>query len=80
MAAKPIKMSKIKQIVKLKKLGISLSEISRSLDISRNTVKKYLRLIEVKNISFEELLQKDDHTIELLFQEPKGLLRNKLTI
>ena len=71
MAAKPIKMSKIKQIVKLKKLGISLSEISRSLDISRNTVKKYLRLIEVKNISFEELLQKDDHTIELLFQEPK---------
>jgi response regulator of citrate/malate metabolism len=37
--------------------GIALQTISKAVGISRNTVKKYLRLIEVKGFSHAELLQ-----------------------
>ncbi len=46
MATKPIRMSTLKQIIQLKKQGAGIKTIARSLGISKNTVKKYLRLLE----------------------------------
>lgn len=45
MAAKTIRMDKLKQAIRLHQQGISISEIARRLDIARNTVKKYLRRV-----------------------------------
>lgn len=56
MAGKTITMNKLKQIIRLRKEGVALQTIAKAVDISRNTVKKYLRLIEVKELSVEELL------------------------
>lgn len=70
MAGKPVNMSKVKQIIRLRGNGTSLQTISKAVKSSRNTVKKYLRLIEVKGFSFEELLEKEDYELELLFDDP----------
>ncbi|MDZ7606861.1 MAG: HTH domain-containing protein [Cyclobacteriaceae bacterium] len=51
-------MSKVKQIIRLKENGVGLRAISKSMGISRNTVKKYLQLIEDKGYTFEDLLTK----------------------
>ena len=48
MAGKTINMSKLKQIIRLRSDGIALQTIAKAVDISRNTVKKYIRLIEWK--------------------------------
>ena len=53
-------MSKVKQIIRLKDNGVAIRNISRSVGVSRNTVKKYLQLIEVKGYPFRELLTKAD--------------------
>jgi transposase len=45
MAAKTIRMEQLKQAIRLHQKGISISEIARRLNISRNTVKKYLRRV-----------------------------------
>jgi len=70
MAGKLLNMSKVKQIIRLRDQGIAIQAISRSLDISRNTVKKYLRLFEVNKHPTEELLKKDDVTLEALLSQP----------
>ena len=43
MAGKTIIMSKLKQIIRLREGGVALQTIAKAVDISRNTVKKYLR-------------------------------------
>lgn len=70
MAGKTIIMSKLKQIIRLRSEGVALQTIAKAVDVSRNTVKKYLRLTEVKNISCQELLQMDDMALEALLQDP----------
>ena len=70
MAGKLMNMSKVKQIIKLKENGVGLRTISRSLGVSRNTVKKYLQQIEVKGYSFKDLLTKDNEELEQLFSNP----------
>lgn len=42
MAAKPIKMEEVKQILRFHKLGYSIKGIARQTGISRNTIRKYL--------------------------------------
>lgn len=69
MAAKPISMSKIKQIIRLKQQGESISKIADITGISRNTVKKYLHLFKVKNLTFDKILQTEDFEVEKLFHE-----------
>ena len=70
MAGKLMNMSKVKQIIRLKENGVALQTISKSLGISRNTVKKYLRLIEAKNYPIQGLLAKENEELEALLSNP----------
>lgn len=63
-------MSKLKQIIRLRQDGIALQSIAKAVDISRNTVKKYLRLIEIKQWSAEQLLSMEDTALEKLLTDP----------
>ena len=63
-------MNRIKQIIRLRENGTSLQAIARGLDISRNTVKKYLRLIEVKGFDNDQLLKEEDDQLEALLNSP----------
>ena len=60
MAGKLMNMSKVKQIIRLIENGVGLRTISRSLGVSRNTVKKYLQQIEAGDYSFKDLLNKEE--------------------
>lgn len=70
MAGKTINMSIVKQILRLRSNGVQLQTIARAVKISRNTVKKYLRLIEVKQLSIEELLAMEDERLDALLHDP----------
>lgn len=77
MAGKILNMSKVKQIIRLRENGIALQTISRSLGISRNTVKKYLRLIEVKGYPIQDLLGKEDEELEALLSDPDQVSKQR---
>jgi transposase len=70
MAGETIDMIKLKQIFLLKARDESISNISRIVDSSRNTVKKYIRLAEEKNLDFNKLAQKPEFELEKIFAEP----------
>jgi transposase len=72
MAGKTISMSKLKQIIRLRGDGVALQAIAKAVDISRNTVKKYLRLIEIREVSAEALLQLPDEALEAMLADPDG--------
>jgi transposase len=69
MAGKTIMMSKLKQILLQHSNGISLQTISKTLELSRNTVKKYLRLIDVRGYDPAELLEMSEEALETLLDE-----------
>ncbi len=46
MAQKPINMEEVKQVLQLYRDGIGIREICRRTAVSRNTVRKYLRMVE----------------------------------
>ncbi len=56
MAGKTIIMSTLKQILPLRTNGVALQAIAKAVALSRNTVKKYLRLIGVKELESAALL------------------------
>lgn len=70
MAGKTIIMSKLKQIIRLREGGVALQTIAKAAGISRNTVKKYLRLIEVRGLRPGQLLQMEDNELEALLADP----------
>src|SRR4051812_40143408 len=70
MAGKTITMSILKQIIRLRSNGVALQTIAKAVNTSRNTVKKYLRLIEVKGLSYDELLQMEDAALDGFLQDP----------
>ena len=59
MAQKPIAMEQLKQILQLKKDGVSIREMSRRVGISRNSVRKYLSLLERTDTSSDGELARD---------------------
>jgi transposase len=65
MASKPIAMSTLKQIIRLKEQGKSIKQIVRVCGTSRNTVRKYIALIEQTSFSISELLAMEDQALEL---------------
>ena len=63
-------MSILKQIIRLRSNGVALQTIAKAVNASRNTVKKYLRLIEVKAVGYDELLQMEDTALDDFLHDP----------
>jgi transposase len=60
-------MSKLRQVIKLYYQGSSKVHIAQVTGISRNTVKKYLRVMLTIKTSAEEVLKLSDKQLDLLF-------------
>lgn len=71
MAGKTIIMSKLKHIIRLRSNEVPLQTIAKASGLSRNTVKKYLRLIEVKKLKHEDLLKMEDAALDALLNDPE---------
>jgi transposase len=70
MANRPIVMSKLRQVLKLHSQGKSKLFISNYLDLSRNTVNKYITHSQLLDRPIEEILDLSDLDLEKLFIEP----------
>jgi len=71
MANKLTGMSKVRKVIQLyhKKQGNLF--ISKYLSISRNTVKKYIALYQLLNLSIEDINQRSHAELEELFSNNK---------
>lgn len=69
MANKLTDMSKVRKVLKLHNKGKSKSFISKYLSLSRNTVKKYIALYQLLNLSPEDLDKQSDQQLEELFSK-----------
>ena len=67
MANKLTDMSKVRKVLRLHHKGESKLFISRYLTLSRNTVKKYIVLQKMLNLSYEDIELKSDAELEQLF-------------
>ena len=80
MSGKPIDMSKLRNVIKLYTQGKSKIFISEYLQLSRNTVKKYINQFLSSKKTFEELSSLNDLELESLFLgQNKPELSPKLT-
>jgi transposase len=59
MSQKPIAMEQLKQILQLKNDGVGIREISRRTGMSRNSVRKYLALLDTDHSEREPLSNRD---------------------
>jgi hypothetical protein len=64
MAGKPKRMSQVKQILRMHKQGKGIKTIARTLSISKNTVKGYIKKARAGNLSIEALLAMEDPVLE----------------
>jgi hypothetical protein len=67
----------IKQIIRLHKDGISNRQISKTLGIGRNCINKYIALFKEVELSFEQLLQMDNHDLKELFTSTTTINNNR---
>lgn len=67
MPNKAITMTRLRTIIRLYTQGVGLRTIAGVSGISRNTLKKYLRIYNSLELSFEELLSKSDTELCELF-------------
>jgi transposase len=67
MANKSIVMSKLRRLLQLHNQGKSKLFISKYLDLSRNTVDKYLAILKITGKPVEDLLLLDDIGLEKIF-------------
>jgi hypothetical protein len=58
MSNTPIKMNKLRMIMRLREQGQGLKQISRMSMTSRNTVKKYLKRQEELSMSYEDFCRR----------------------
>lgn len=70
MSGETISMIKLKQIFLHRRNGMALEAIAKAMVTSRNTVKKYIRLSQLKGLSIEELALMEDYQLEQIFAEP----------
>ena len=77
MAGETISMIKLKQIFLLRNNGSSYESISKIVQSSRNTVKKYLRLAEQRGYSLQDLAGQGDQELEKLFSQPVQFSKNR---
>lgn len=69
MPNKAISMNKIRQVLRCYAPGSGTRSISSMLNMSRNTVKKYLQVYQKSGLSLEAILSMDDSSLCSLFQE-----------
>ena len=67
MANKTIAMSKLRRLIQLHTQGKSKLFISRYLNLSRNTVDKYLVQYKLMGLSFEDIQKVTDIDVDKLF-------------
>jgi hypothetical protein len=67
MAGKTTRMSLIKQLLQLHKQGVPIKQMSRVLDISKNTVKVYLAKLAALSLDNDRLLAMDDIQLGSMF-------------
>ena len=65
MAGKTIDMSRIKQLLQLKKLGLSNRQIAKELKISRDKTNEYVRMAELDSLDIDALLGLDDPVLSM---------------
>jgi len=73
MANKRIEMIVLKQIIQLKDKGVSNREIAIRLGIHRNSVNRYVALLNSEEQSYKELYQLSDAVLGSLFLQPAVL-------
>lgn len=80
MSQKPVTMEQLKQILQLKNDGISIREIARRIGISRNSVRKYLSLLDAgtEDLTNKELADKayNNDLLELNKQKHQQLFQH----
>lgn len=64
MAGKCKEMSKIKQVLRLHKDGMSNRRIGRELGLYKDTVNKYVKLAKSDPLGIDKLLEMDDPVLE----------------
>ena len=69
MANKITDMSKIRKAIKFHLSGNSRLFISNYLSLSRNTVKKYIRLFDTLAMNVQDIEGKTDAELEILFSQ-----------
>ena len=69
MPNKAISMNKIRQVLRCYASGSGTRSISSMLNLSRNTVKKYLQVYQKSGLSLEGIQSMDDSSLCTLFQE-----------
>lgn len=67
MAGKRIDIMELRQLITLKKKGLSNRKIAILLRISRNTVSTYTHYFNANNLDYDSLLLMDDHSLGELF-------------
>lgn len=67
MAGKTRPMSQIKQLIRLHQNGYGIKTIARTLDISKNTVKAYLKKVRDGELDTVALLAQEDPVVEKIF-------------
>jgi transposase len=71
MANRIIDMRKVRKVITLHHQGKSKVFISKYLSLSRNTVKKYIALYQLLNLTIEDINNKSDAELEELFSNSK---------
>jgi len=77
MANNPIDMSKVRKVLTMYFQGKSKSFISKYLNLSRNTVKKYINLNQLLGLEQDYILQKSDLELEAIFIKDNEIKINK---
>lgn len=70
MSNKPIKMNKLRQIIRLYCQGTGIKTIHGMVGTSRNTIKKYVRVWNTQKLSYEEFSLKSDSELSVIFTTP----------
>ena len=73
----PIKMNKLRQIIRLYSQGTGTKRIHGMLGIARNTIKKYIRVWHSLGISYEDFSAKSDGELSVLFATPVARISNR---
>ena len=71
MANKSIAMNKLKSIIRLYTEGKSKTFISSYVALSRNTVKKYLKVFIESRLTYQQLSEMSDSELNKIFLDPK---------